>query len=233
MSVSSGAEFCRHCGAKVGEHRRVAWWHLHRRIYDWTLAWAYRPSASAALFTLSFSESIIFPVPPDVLLIPMVLGNPKKWFRTALNCTIASVLGAAAAFLIGWLAWGMIDQFMFRWFAWAQLTEENFRTATPYIEKGNFWIVFTAGFTPLPFKVFNIVAGSFFASSEIAHPTSYCLLFLSAAVLSRASRFFLVAGLMRTFGPKIMPFIDKYFNLLALLFAALLVGGFVVIKYVR
>jgi len=232
MRISEDAEFCTHCGLKVGEHRAVPWWHLHRRIYDWTIGWAYRPSAAVALFVLSFAESIIFPVPPDVLLIPLVLGNRRKWFSTALNCTIASVLGAVAAFLIGWLAWGMIDDFMFRWFGWAQLTEENFQRATPYIEKGNFWIVFTAGFTPLPFKVFNIVAGSFFASSEIVDQGSYCLLFLSAAVISRSLRFFMVSGLIRLFGAKITPFIEKYFNWLALLFAALLIGGFVAVKYV-
>jgi len=232
MDAGPDTEFCPHCGARVGEHRKVPWWHLHRRLYDWTLAWAYRPSSSAALFGLSFFESIIFPVPPDVLLIPLVLGNQKRWMRTALNCTIASVLGAMAAYLIGWLAWSHIDSYMYAWFGWAGLTRENFQLATPYIERGNFLIVFTAGFTPLPFKVFNIVAGSFFASPNIVNRGLYFVLFLLAALTSRAARFFLLAGLMRISGPKITPFIDKYFNLLAILFAVLLVGGFVVIKYI-
>jgi len=232
MSVSAEAAFCPHCGAATGPHKQVVWWHLHRRLYDWTMAWAYSPSSGIALAAISFTESIIFPVPPDVLLIPLVLGKPTQWRRTALNCTISSVLGAVTAFLIGWLAWPMIGQFIYDWFAWAGLTEENFLRATPYIEQGNFWIVFSAGFTPLPFKVFNIVAGTFYASPDIANPWSYCLLFFLAAAASRGARFFLVAGLMRIFGPKITPFVDKYFNWLALLFAALLVGGFVVVKYI-
>ena len=96
MSVEAGAEFCRHCGAKVGKHKHVAWWHLHRRIYDWTLAWAYRPSAAVALFVLSFAESSFFPVPPDVLLMPLVLGNRRKWFRYDSLCSIASIAAPVA-----------------------------------------------------------------------------------------------------------------------------------------
>jgi len=233
LNVDGESQFCDHCGAPVGAKRHVPWWHLHRKIYDWTLAWAYRPSSAVALFIISFTESIVFPVPPDVLLIPMVLGNRRRWLRTCLNCTAASVLGAMTAFLIGYLAWGAIDEWAFRWFAWAGLTAEHFRLATPYIEKGNFWIVFSAGFTPLPFKVFNIVAGSFFASPDLARPGLYCFLFFAAALISRAGRFFLVGGLMRAFGAKITPFVDKYFNWLALLFAALLIGGFAAIKYLR
>ena len=74
MSNAADAEFCAHCGLRMGEHKPVTWWHLHRRLYDWTVGWAYRPSSSVALFALSFSESIIFPIPPDVLLIAMALG---------------------------------------------------------------------------------------------------------------------------------------------------------------
>jgi len=231
MSVEADAEFCRHCGAKVGEHKHVAWWHLHRRIYDWTLAWAYRPSASVALFVLSFLESIIFPVPPDVLLMPLVLGNRRKWLRYATNCTVASVAGALTAFLIGWLAWSAIDVWCYRHLGWTGLTAKNFDTISLWFEEWNFWIVFAAGFTPLPFKVFNIFAGVFGTGPEVQNPVTFFFLFFTAASVSRGARFFLVAGLMRIFGPKITPFIDKYFNWLALLFGALLIGGFVVIKY--
>ena len=231
LTVAADAEFCNHCGARVGEHRAVPWWHLHRRLYDWTLAWAYRPSAAVALFALSFTESIIFPVPPDVLLIPMVLGNRKKWLRQAFLCSLASVLGAIVAYLIGWLAWDWVEPYAYRWFGWAGLTRENFATGTSWFEKWNFWIVFGAGFTPLPFKVFNIVAGMFSTEPQVSSRALFFLEFLLAAVVSRSARFFLVAGLMRIFGPRITPFIEKYFNWLALLFVALLIGGFVVIKY--
>ena len=231
MSVSADAEFCPHCGAKVGPHRKVAWWHVHRHLYDWTLAWAYRPSASVALFVLSFAESIIFPVPPDVLLIPMALSDRRRALRHALNCTIASVAGAVTAYLIGWLAWDLVGPYAFDWFGWAGLTEENFQQVTALFEKYNFLIVFAAGFTPLPFKVFNIVAGMLGPVS--GSPALFLLIFFIAAATSRGARFFLVAGLMKAFGAKITPFIDKYFNWLALLFAALLVGGVLVIKLIH
>ena len=220
MTVADDAEFCKHCGAKIGEHRKVPWWHLHRRLYDWTLAWAYRPSAAVALFVLSFAESSFFPVPPDVLLMPLVLGNRRRWLRYAFLCSAASVIGGVAGYLIGWGAWEVVGWFFFDYVP--GFTHEVFATAQRQYEEYNFWVVFTAGFTPIPFKVITITAGVFRINFAI---------FLIAATVSRSARFFLVAGLMRLFGPRITPFIEKYFNWLALLFAALLVGGFLVIRY--
>lgn len=232
MSIHADAEFCRHCGARVGEHRCAAWWHIHRLMYDWTLAWAYRPSASVALFVLSFTESIFFPVPPDVLLMPLVLGNRRKWLRYFMTCSLASVAGAVAAFLIGWLAWWAVKDFAFKWLGWSGLTEANFDTVSLWFEKYNFWIVFLAGFTPLPFKIFNIFAGVFGTGPEVSSPVMFFVMFLLAAIVSRSARFFIVAWLMHRFGTKITPFIDRYFNLLSLVFGILLVGGFIVVKYV-
>jgi len=231
MSVESDAEFCAHCGAKVGPHKHVPWWHLHRRIYDWTLAWAYKPSSSLALFIISFTESIVFPIPPDVLLMPLVLSKPRQWIRYAFLCSLASVLGAVAAYMIGWLAWAAIEGFVFEWLAWTGLNRTNFAQATQLFEQGNFLIVFTVGLTPLPFKVVNIVAGIFGTSGQAANPMTFFMWFFVAGVTSRSARFFAEAGLIRLFGPKITPFVDKYFNWLAVLFAALLIGGFVIIKY--
>ena len=167
-----------------------------------------------------------------MLLIPLVLGNRRKWLRYAFNCSLASVLGAVAAFLIGWLAWANIDQYAYAWFGWVGLTPANFAAAARGFEKYNFLIVFTAGVTPLPFKVFNIFAGMFGTGPQTENPLLFFIVFFAAAVTSRSLRFFLVSGLMRAFGAKITPFIDKYFNLLALLFAALLIGGFFMIKYI-
>jgi len=230
--VAADAEFCEHCGAKVGPHRHVPWWHVHRRLYDWTLAWAYRPSAAVALFVLSFAESSFFPVPPDVLLMPLVLGNRRRWFRYAFLCSLASVMGAVFGFLIGWLAWeGGVDGVFFNYVP--GFTEDVFNRVSGLYEQYNFWIVFTAGFTPIPFKVITITAGVFGTGQQVENPGLFFTVFLIAAIVSRSARFFLVAGLMRLFGPKITPFIDKYFNWLALLSAALLVGGFVVISYVK
>ena len=220
MALAADAEFCPHCGAKVGKHRRVPWWHVHRRLYDWTLAWAYRPSAAVALFCLSFAESSFFPVPPDVLLMPLALGNPRRWCRYALLCTIASVLGALFGYLIGWGAWQVVGPFFFRYVP--GFTHEAFEHVGRLYDKWNFWVVFTAGFTPIPFKLITVSGGVF---------KIHLLPFLIASITSRASRFFLVAGLMRIFGPKITPFIDRYFNWLALLFTTMLIGGFVAIKY--
>ncbi len=221
MSNDSGVEFCAHCGAKMGTHRRVPWWHLHRKVYDWTIAWAYRPSAAVALFVLSFAESSFFPLPPDALLIPLVLGNRKKWLRYALLCSIASVLGGVAGYFIGLGAWTVVDQYFFDWIP--GFTQEKFDGINKAYEKWNFWVVFTAGFTPIPFKVITITAGVFKINFAI---------FLVAATISRSARFFLVAGLCRKFGPKVTPFIEKYLGWLSLAFVVLLVGGFVVFKYV-
>jgi len=231
LASPAGAEFCRHCGARLGEHKPIPWWHLHRRLYDWTLAWAYRPSAAVALFALAFAESSFFPIPPDVLLMPLVLGNRRRWFRYAGLCSLASVTGACAGFLIGWLLWDAgVDRLFYQYVP--GFTPEVFHRVSQLYDKYNFWIVFTAGFTPIPFKVITITAGVFGTGAKVANSWLFFAIFILASVVSRSGRFFLVAGLMRLFGPRITPFIEKYFNWLALLFTALLIGGFVVIKYV-
>jgi len=230
MSSGADVEFCAHCGARLGPHRHVPWWHLHRRVYDWTLAWAYRPSAAVALFVLSFAESSFFPVPPDVLLMPLVLGNRRKWLRYAAICSTGSVVGAVAGFLIGYGAWQAVGRFFYDWIP--GFTPETFDQVGVLYRDWNFWIVFTAGFTPIPFKVITITGGVFATSGQVVNPWGFFAVFLLAAAVSRSARFFLVAGMCRAFGARITPFIDRYFNWLALLFAALLIGGFVVFKYV-
>lgn len=219
---------CEACGLLL-ERPPVPRWHLVRRLYDWTLGWAYRPSAGWALFILSFCESSFFPIPPDVLLMPLVLGNRKRWFRYALACSVASVLGACLGFLIGWGAWGALQDVFFRYVP--GFTPEVFARVSQLYEQHNFWIVFTAGFTPIPFKVITITAGVFGTGPQVASPLTFFVVFLVAGIVSRSARFFLVAGLMRAFGPRIAPFIEKRFNLLALIFTVLLIGGFAVIKY--
>ncbi len=220
MSNNAEAALCEHCGFRLGPRRHVPWWHLHRRLYDWTLAWAYRPSASVALFVLAFAESSFFPVPPDVLLMPLTLGNRRKWLKYALLCSLASVAGGAAGYLIGFGAWEAVGRFFFRWVP--GFTPERFAEVSDAYEQWNFWIVFTAGFTPLPFKLITITGGVFRINFAV---------FLIAAAVSRSARFLLVAGLCRVFGVRITPFIDRYFNWLALAFVVLLVGGFVAVKY--
>ena len=204
----------------------VARWHVHRRLYDWVLHWAHTPYGGWALFLLAFAESSFFPVPPDVLLAPLTLGNPRRWWRFALSCSLASVVGGVFGYLIGHFLWfagegySPIAEFFFAHIP--GFGEHEFEQAQAWYERWSFWIVFAAGFTPLPYKVITITAGA----CAINFP-----IFLIASAVSRSARFFLVAGLFWWGGAKIAPFVDKYFNWLALAFMALLIGGFVALKY--
>lgn len=200
---------------------------LLRKLYDWVLHWAETPYGPIALFILAFAESSFFPIPPDALLIALVLGATTKAFRFALNCTIASVLGALLGYTIGhFLWWTPSNEFtsiaMFFFNSIPGFTEKLFFDVQKMYDQYDFWIVFTAGFTPIPYKVITISSGAF----NINLP-----MFVFASVISRGARFFLVAFLIWKFGPQIRTFIDKYFNWLAIAFTVLLIGGFVVIKY--
>lgn len=199
----------------------VPWWHLHRKLYNWVIHFADTPHSQRALFLLAFAESSFFPVPPDVLLAPMTLGAPKKWFRFALNCSIASILGGIMGYLIGMLLWDHIGSWVFAHLGPIGFTPENFEKFQLWYQKYDFWIVFTCGFTPLPYKVCTITAGV----ARIFFPG-----FLIASALSRSARFFLVAGLFGWKGEQMRPFVEKYFNWLSLAFVALLIGGFAVLK---
>ncbi len=198
-----------------------------RQLYDWMLHWAETPYGPIALFLLAFAESSFFPIPPDALLIALVLGARKKAFKFALNSTIASVLGALLGYSIGhFVWWNTPTEFsnfaMFFFNNIPGFTEDIFFKVKGLYDEWNFWVVFTAGFTPIPYKVFTISAGAFDIN---------LILFVLASIVSRAGRFFLVAGLIWKFGDEIKEFIDKYFNILAILFTVLLIGGFVGIKY--
>ena len=207
---------------RATSNESVAWWHWHRRLYDWVIHFAHTKHGATALFVLSFAESSFFPVPPDVLLGPLALGAPKKWLRFALACSIASVLGGILGYCIGMFLWSLIGQWAYAHLGGIGLTEANFEKFQTAYDKWDFWIVFTCGFTPLPYKVCTISAGvagiNFFG-------------FLVASTISRSARFFIVAGLMGWKGEKIRPFVEKYFNWLSLAFVILLIGGFLVIKW--
>ena len=201
--------------------QQVAWWHLHRRLYNWVIHFAETPHGERALFLLSFAESSFFPIPPDVLLAPLTLGAPKKWFRFALFCSIASIMGGIFGYLIGMFLWEQIGGWFFSHLGAIGFTAENFDKFQQGYQKYDFWIVFTCGFTPLPYKVCTITAGV----AQISFPG-----FLIASAISRSARFFLVAGLFGWKGEAIRPFIEKYFNWLSLAFVVLLIGGFAVLK---
>ena len=197
-----------------------------RKIYDWVLHWAETPYGPMALFILAFAESSFFPIPPDVLLIALALGARKKSFSFALICSIASIAGGLFGYGIGHYLWweggvySGVAHFFFNNIP--GFTEDLFMSIQKQYTEYGFMIIFTAGFTPIPYKIFTISAGAFDIN---------LLLFVIASAASRTARFFLVAGLIWKFGKPITVFIDKYFNLLTLIFTLLLVGGFFFIKY--
>lgn len=196
---------------------------LLRRLYDWVLHWAYTPYALPALFLLSLAESSFFPIPPDVLLIALCLGQPARSHRFAAWCSVASVLGGIIGYGIGaflWQAAGVGD-FFFRYVP--GFTPEVFARVQQHYDNWNFWIVFVAAFTPIPYKVITITAGV----CGISFP-----MFLLASAVGRSARFFLVAELIRRYGPPIQHFLDKHLGWVTLVACAVGVGGFVAIKYV-
>ena len=197
-----------------------------RRLYDWVLHWAETKYGIPALFLLAFAESSFFPIPPDVLLIALALGARSKALRFALVCSAASILGGIVGYGIGYFSWwngaesySVVAMFFFNHIP--GFSEEVFINIQKKYEIYNFLIVFTAGFTPIPFKIINISAGAF----SVNFP-----MFLLASTISRSARFFLVALLIRKFGEPITAFIDKYFNILSIIFTILLIGGFLVLK---
>jgi len=190
-----------------------------KRLYDWVLKWADTPHGSWALFILAFSESSFFPIPPDVLLIALAVGRPEKALRFALICSVGSVLGGVAGYLIGWQFMSMVGEKIVSFYG---LTDKVAYIGSLY-HQYDAWAVGIAGFTPIPYKVFTITAGAF---------KIHFAIFLLASAVSRSLRFFLVGVLIFIFGPRIQTFIDKYFNMLAIAFTVLLIAGFVLIKAV-
>lgn len=189
-----------------------------KKLYDWILSWSEKPSGSWALFFLAFCESSFFPIPPDVLLIALAVGAPKKAFRFALIAALGSVLGGCLGYYIGWRFMDLLGMKIISLYG---LNDQVSYIASLY-QKWDAWAVFTAGFTPLPYKLFTIAAGAF----KVSFPV-----FVISSAGSRTLRFMLVGGLIYLFGPGIQKFIERYFNLLALAFTVLLILGFGVIKF--
>ena len=189
-----------------------------RRLYDWVEHFAETPYGLWALFLLAFAESSFFPVPPDVLLIALAVSIPARAFRYALVCSVGSVIGGIFGYLIGYQFMEFIGSGILNFYG---LTDKYESMAELY-NRYNAWAVGIAGFTPIPYKVFTISAGAFKINFWV---------FLLASVVSRSARFFLVAGLIYMFGEQIRTFIERYFNILAVLFVVLLVAGFILIGF--
>ena len=198
-----------------------------RKLYDWVLHWAQTPYGPIALFVLSFSEASFFPIPPDILLIAMAIGYRKQAYKFAFICSIASIFGAVAGYGIGYYLWwsgdgyNQIAHFFFNHVP--GFNEGIFLDIQKQYDIYGFIITFTAGFTPIPFKVFTISAGAF----NISFP-----FFLLASTISRSARFFLIAFLIMKYGEKMDRFINKYFNLLTIIFVLIVIGSYIVIKFV-
>ena len=191
-----------------------------RRLYHWVLSWAHTPYGTPALFVLSFTESSFFSIPPDVLQIALSAGKPRRSFWYAGVSLVASVLGALLGYYIGIVLWNATQDFFYTYL----FSREDFAWVSEKYDQYGFLAIFIACVVPFPpYKVFTIAAGACHLNIPM---------FVFASVVGRGARFFAVASLMFFFGPKIKGWIDKYFNLLAAIFTVLLIGGFVLLKYV-
>jgi membrane protein YqaA with SNARE-associated domain len=194
--------------------------HLVRRLYDWTIAWAHRPEGAWALFFIAVIESSVFPVPPDVLLMALCVGAVKKSFRFALVCSVGSVLGGMIGYGIGFWGYELVGRPIVDFYQGQEVME---KVRALYDQHG-FLGILIAAITPIPYKVFTIASGLFeynFVS------------FVLASVIGRSFRFFAVAAILYKFGPPVKALIERYFDWFAWAFMALLILGFVVLKYVR
>jgi membrane protein YqaA with SNARE-associated domain len=189
-----------------------------RRLYDWILHWAETPYGTPALFLLAFCESSFFPVPPDVLLIALAVGSPKKSLQYALVCSVGSLFGGCFGYLIGWEFMAAIGDAIIQFYG----LSEKYSYVQDLYARYDAWIIGVAGFTPIPYKVFTITAGAFKINFTV---------FLVASLISRSARFFLIGGLIYKFGVTIRQWIDRHFNLLTILFTILLILGFGLIKW--
>lgn len=189
----------------------------HRRLYHWVLSWAEHPQGTWALFALAFAESSFFPIPPDVLLIALCLGRPRRaaWF--AFVCTVGSVLGGLAGYAIGMGLYESVGRPILEFYG---LTERYAEVQELY-RRYDVWAVGIAGLTPIPYKVFTVTAGAF----GISLPG-----FVVASIVGRGLRFGIVAALLRIWGEPAREFIDRHLGILTILFAVLLVGGFVLVR---
>ena len=190
---------------------------LLRSLYNWTLKKAEHKYSSWVLSIVSFAESSFFPIPPDVLLIPMIIAKRTKAWTYAFICTLSSVFGGVVGYAIGFFLFNSIGTLILEFY---HLTN-SFNTFENYYKEYGILIVLGAGFTPFPFKFITIASGVF--SLNI-------FLFIFTAFIARGFRFYLLAILLFIFGEKIKFLIDKYFNILAVLFFILLIGSFMLIK---
>jgi membrane protein YqaA with SNARE-associated domain len=190
-----------------------------RRLYAWTLSLAAGPRADQALFWVAFTESSFFPLPPDILLVPMTIARPERAYRLAILCGIASTLGGLLGYAIGALLYDSVGLWIINLYGYGDKME-SFRHA--YAEWG-MWIILLKGLTPIPYKLVTIVSG--FAGYNV-------FLFVLLTIISRTLRFLAVAWLLKRYGEPVREFIEKRLEIATIILLVFVVGGFVLVKYV-
>ncbi|PWC33047.1 YqaA family protein [Azospirillum sp. TSO35-2] len=188
-----------------------------KRLYDWTMEKAASKDATKWLAGVSFAESSFFPLPPDLLLVPMVIADRKAAWKLATICTLASVVGGIAGYMIGYFLYETIGRWVIDFY---HLTDKFEQLRLTFVEYGA-EILIIKGMTPIPYKLLTITAG-------VAHLPLW--VFIGASIISRSIRFYLVAALLYFFGPPIRNFIEKRLTLVTSVFAVALIGGFLVVK---
>ncbi|MDE0968916.1 MAG: DedA family protein [Octadecabacter sp.] len=189
-----------------------------RNLYNWTLSLAHSPYALWALAVVAFIESSVFPIPPDLMMIPMIIAIPRRAFLIAGVATVASVLGGLLGYIIGVFAFDSVGQPILEALGKAHSMEEF---STQFNDMG-FWAVLIAGITPFPYKVITIMSG------WTAMPLGT---FIVTSILARALRFFIIATLLWKFGEPIRAFIEKRLGLVFTAFCVVLVGAFFLVRY--
>jgi membrane protein YqaA with SNARE-associated domain len=192
---------------------------LIRKVYDLTLRISAHKHATWGLAAVSFIESSVFPIPPDVILIPMCIANRRKAFYYAAVCTVASVLGGLLGYAIGYALYESVGQKILEIYG---MSDKFGDLKARYDEYGG-WIIFAKGLTPFPYKILTILSGVMQMNLGV---------FIVSSIACRSLRFFLVAGLLWKFGEPVKVFIEKYLNWLALAFLVVLIGGFALLKYI-
>jgi membrane protein YqaA with SNARE-associated domain len=189
-----------------------------QRLYDRMIATAAGPNALLALIVIAFAESSFFPLPPDLLLIPMMLSRPRAAWRLAAICTLASVAGGLLGYAIGYWGFDLIGRPILEFYH----AMPRYDALKAGFDRWGVWIIIIKGMTPIPYKLVTIASG-------VAHFDLWA--FIGASIISRSIRFFLLAALLWWFGPAVREFIERRLMLVTTAFAVCLVGGFVVIRY--
>ena len=191
---------------------------MFKRLYNWTISLSESPRAPYALGAVSFAESSFFPVPPDVMLLPMSLARPDRAFHYALICTITSVVGGIVGYMIGSLLYDSVGQWLIKFYGLGDKLD-SFRAL--YQQYGH-WIILIKGMTPIPYKLVTIASG-------LAGYDFFWFVVLS--IITRGARFFLLAGLLNKYGVPIRAFVEKNLTAIGILLIATIVGGFYAVKY--